>query len=45
MAAEAIVTRLGTKVKTVSPIEATADKISKGNNGSGENVSKWVTKS
>ena len=45
MAAEAIVTRSGTKVKTVSPAEATADKVSKGNNGSGENVSKWVTKS
>ena len=45
MATEAIVTRSGTKVKTVSPAEATANKIFKGNNGSGENVSKWVTKS
>jgi hypothetical protein len=39
MAAEAIMTRSGTKEKGINCAEVTADGIFKGNKGSGENVS------
>ena len=42
MTAEAIVTRSATNEKVAIHAEATADVISKENEGHGENVSKWV---